>query len=347
MSQLPSIGLAFASLAGMVGLLAVGSCSPAPPGVEYRGETLEVVDIHLHTGHWDDIRSEGQRTLASFFPFPLGLQPDATSQSVLSSTGLIRELDRAGLSRGIALAVYAPKSVGVTTNEDVIALVRESREQGSNRLLGMASLRFDRWGGDWQQQLEQLSAALQEPGMVGIKLAPPHQDFRMDDDRLHALWEVAAIQEAPVYIHTGSSPFPGTRTEAPYIDPRYLEADIAAHPNTIFILGHMGYDFRNEEMGSLETCIELASRYPNVYLEPSALGSRAREDGVGNLETVLTAVRDAGLVDRLIYGSDGPQSPGFLERYIADTLTAMEEVGFSVDEVEAMLRGNFERVYQQ
>jgi predicted TIM-barrel fold metal-dependent hydrolase len=148
-----------------------------------------------------------------------------------------------------------------------------------------------------------------------------------------------------VYLHTGTSPFPGTAQEPPYTDPAYLENAIAAYPGTVFILGHLGYDFKIKQPGALETCIDLAVRYPNVYLEPSALGSKTSDPDGTHLKLAMRRIREAGIVDRAIYGSDGPQSPGFVGRYLDSTVAAMRSADYSRDEMAAVLAGNFVRVF--
>jgi microsomal dipeptidase-like Zn-dependent dipeptidase len=82
-----------------------------------------------------------------------------------------------------------------------------------------------------------------------------------------------------------------------------------------------------------------------VYLEPSALGSRSSDPSGANLKEVMRRIREASLVDRAIYGSDGPQSPGFVDDYLGRTVAAMREAGYSRDELAAVLAGNFVRVF--
>ena len=149
----------------------------------------------------------------------------------------------------------------------------------------------------------------------------------------------------PLYVHTGPSPFPGTMSAAPYTDPRYLEDAIASHPDAIFILGHVGYDFIQKELGTLETCLALAASYDNVYLEASALGSAGSDPSGENYRAILRRVREEGLVGRLMYGSDGPQYPGFLESYTERTVQAMASSDYTVEEARMVFSGNFETVF--
>ncbi len=315
-------------------------CTPEL-GIPYEGETLTAVDMHLHAGTWDGVPPSTQEFLAGNFPFPFNLNPEATARSTLSSEGIVEQLDRAGLDRGVILSVYAPHSVGIADNETIVQQVAAAPD----RLWGMASLRVDRWATDEDIELDALDATLREPGMIGVKLAHTHMHFRMDDPAYFGIYEVAAIHDVPVYTHTGPSPFPGTESSAPYTDPAYLELAIQSYPQVDFILGHIGFDFLNREIGDLEGCIELALAYPNVWLEPSAMGSSSSDpDGV-HLAHAMQRFRDEGLIDRVIYGSDGPQFPGFLADYVERTTTAMETAGYSAEEAQQVLAGNFEVLY--
>jgi len=317
-------------------LLACSATSSAP------GDSWDVVDLHLHPGDWHDIPDSTQSFLASRFPYPFGLQPEVLANAVLSGDAILGELDDAGVSRGVLLSVYAPRTVGVASNERVL----EALAADPSRLMGMASLSTDDWTHQAQAQLQALDAALAEPGMVGIKLAGAHQHFRLDDPAYFDIYDVAVAHGVPVYHHTGPSPFPGTRTEPPYTDPAYLESAVAAYPQIAFVLGHVGYDFLDRHLDQgFDAALDLASRYDNVFLEPSALGSRHGDPDGTILSEVFLRVREAGLADRVIYGSDGPQSPGFVADYLSRTLAAME--GWSDDEIAAALGGTFSQVYER
>ncbi|MEZ4382592.1 MAG: amidohydrolase family protein [Nannocystaceae bacterium] len=322
-------------------LAAALSCADEPVGVVLDGERIAVIDMHLHPGDWDAVPPETQEYLASRFPWPFNLRPDRLADEVLSPEGIVTELDRAGVDVGVLFAVYAPRTVGVATNE----LVKDGVDTFPRRLLGLASLRVDDWQNSGDAELERLEEALSQRGMIGVKLAHAHQHFRMDDPDYFGIYALAGALGKPVYLHTGSSPFPGIATDRAYTDPAYLEPAIAAYPQTIFILGHLGYDFINREIGELDTCIDLARRYPNVFLEPSALGSGASDPDGDQFTEVFTRMKEAGVVDRIIYGSDGPQRPGFVAEYLERTLTAMERADYTTAEIRAVLSGNFIRVF--
>ena len=307
----------------------------------YKEQAIRAIDMHLHAGLWSKVPDASQTELAKRFPFPFGLKPENLADQVLTGEGVLNELDKAFVDAGFLFAVYAPRSVGVATNEYIL----EQLSADSSRLYGFASLQVDDWENQKELQLTALSMALEEPGMIGVKLAHPHQHFRMDDPDYFEIYEVAARFNAPVYIHTGPSPFINTNTDAPYTDPAYLETAIEQHPDTQFILGHLGYDFINKKKLHLETCIELATTYPNVWLEPSALGSSGSDPNGTILPEAMDAIKAAGLIDKTIYGSDGPQRPGFALDYAERTLIAMEKSGYSFEEAQAVMADNAENLF--
>ncbi|HNH46242.1 MAG TPA: amidohydrolase family protein [Myxococcota bacterium] len=314
------------------------ACQSEPEwGVEYGEERLPVVDMHLHPGEWELIPPATQAFLTSRFPFPFSLNPEGLAASVLTGEGILGELDKGGIEAGMLFAVYAPRTVGIASNE----YVGEQLQVDPQRLYGLASLRVDQWDSDEEAELAGLEDAVDSYGFVGIKLAHAHQHFRMDDPRYYSIYALAGQRGLPIYLHTGTSPFPGTAQEPAYTDPAYLEEAIALYPDTVFILGHLGFDFINKKPGALDHCIALATQYPNVWLEPSALGSRSSDPDGAVLAAAMRAIREAGLVDRTIYGSDGPQSPGFAAGYLERTVAAMQSAGYSNEEARKVLSENF------
>ena len=323
-------------------LLLAPGCDSSKPDLSYQDQAIpNAIDMHLHTGEWALIPRRTQAYLASKFPFPFSLNPAKLADDTLSAEGILDQMDGAGIDKAVLLAVYAPNSVGITKNEWMIKEI----EQAPERFYGFASVQVDEWDDDEEAQLNGLKEALAHPQVIGIKLAHAHQDFEMNDPRFYSIYEVAGEAKTPVYLHTGSSPFPGTIDAERHTDAAYLEEAISAYPETVFILGHLGFDFINQNEGTLENCIDLAKRYPNVYLEPSAMGSKGADPTGEYYALALTRIKEEGLIDRLIYGSDGPQYPGFLKDYASRTLDAMANAEFTLEEANAFFYENFVRVF--
>jgi predicted TIM-barrel fold metal-dependent hydrolase len=336
-------------LALVVTLLAWGcgnngsSGSSASPGAfTSSGAPLPVVDMHLHTGEWDRIPVAAQNVLRDALPFPLNLAPGAAVNAILSADGIKGQLDDAGVDHGVLFAVYAPHSVGVATNE----LVRDRRDGHPDRFLALASVDVENWAQNAPARLVELERALRDYDMIGIKLAHPHMKLGLADPAIFPVYALAERLEVPVYVHIGNSPGPGVDNDRHNTDPFFFEDAIRRHPDCRFILGHVGYDFLGKTLGDFDTVIRFARQYPNVYLEASALGSAASDPTGANLVEVYRRFKAEGLVDRVLYGSDGPQRPGFLRDYLSRTVAAMDANGYSDAEKAGVLAENFQRVFQ-
>ena len=332
------------SIAVLIVTLLVGlnvtACSDKPEqmGIAVDGARLAVVDMHLHTGTWDGSPPRFQQRLSGRVPTGFKWTMKLFMDNNLKGESILGQLDNAGISGGAVYALWSPATTGIATHE----YVAEQVAVAPDRLFGFASLRVDHWNQDGPEQLQKMEEAIREFGMVGVKIAHGHQQFRLDDPRYYGIYEVAARQGTPIYLHTGTSPNPGTRTEPPYCDPAYLEDAIRRYPNTVFILGHSGYDSFNRALTYTDSAIDLAVRYPNVYLEPGALGAERAELV---LQDYLARIREAGVIEKLLYGSDGPQFPGYVKSHLEAFVAGMEEAGYSADEMRMILAGNFTRVF--
>ena len=56
-------------------------------------------------------------------------------------------------------------------------------------------------------------------------------------------------------------------------------------------------------------------------------------------------IKEKDLIDRVIYGSDGPQRPGFISEYLERNIYAMEQNEYTVEEVKAVLSENADRAF--
>lgn len=324
----------------LIAALAAG-CGGAPPekGVLVGGERLAVVDVHLHTGRWEDMTPRFQERVSERVPHGFKWVMPWVTSYMLGGNGILRELDKAGISGGGVFGLYSPHSTGLAPND----FVAEQIALDPQRLYGFAGVRVDQWNLDGPKQLAKLESDLTNlPHFVGIKLAHGHQQFRLDDERFYPIYEIAGRLGKPLYLHTGTSPNPGTRSEPPYADAAYLEEAIRRYPAAVFILGHTGYDSEGQTLDFTDSAIRLAKTYPNVYLEPGALGAKRAE---GVLADFLQRVKAGGVIDKMIYGSDGPQQPGYLKSHLENFVAGMEKEGYTVDEMRAILSGNFSRVF--
>ncbi len=328
-------GLVVAFLAALL----TGCGGDPEPGVLVDGERLPVVDMHLHVGSWDNMPPGFQERLTKNIPTGFKWTLKLLSDRILTGEGITSQLDGAGITGGGIFAVYSPHTTGIATNEFVADMVAYE----PTRLFGFASIRLDQWnlnGEEWLKKFE--SDLVNLPHMIGVKLAHAHQQARFDDERFDGIYEIAGRLNKPIYLHTSGSPNPGIRTEPPYNDPYYLEEAIRRYPDTVFILGHAGWDSLNKKLTYLPAVIDLARRYDNVYLEPGALGAERAEEAVDDF---VQQIKAGGVIPKMIYGSDGPQFPGYVGRHLESFVAAMVRADYSVEEMRMVLSGNFARLF--
>lgn len=106
-------------------------------------------------------------------------------------------------------------------------------------------------------------------------------------------------------------------------------------------------DLPNYNGTLVDEAISLAQLYPNVYLEISAF---LRKDENGEYlrplaQINLQKVVDAGLADRVIYGSDVNQFPGGILPYMIAAIPSLIEAGFSDEDRCLALEGNSKKVF--
>jgi len=245
------------------------------------------------------------------------------TQTTANQTGaaLLEELDSAGVDGGLVYAVYGPMAATTDANAEVARLL----STGKGRLLGLASLNTSDWADQGARQLGNLKTFLALPGFVGVKLANPHTCLAFNDPKMADIARVAAAAGKGVYVHTGTTPFCPNGTlgrtlatpaccDAPYVDVTLLEPLIKRHVDIPWVLLHSGYDFTPAASVKLtEDAIRLASVYPNVFIETAV--NFADEPYPRDLPTarypvpggraVLQKIRDAGVLDKALFGSDG------------------------------------------
>ena len=137
------------------------------------------------------------------------------------------------------------------------------------------------------------------------------------------------------------------------LDPRWLSiASLAIclflllafylNQDAVFILGHTGYDSKEKALTYVDSAIYLAQIYPNVYVEPGALGA---ERAVDVIDDYVVRLKEGNILDKVIYGSDGVQFPGYLKEHLEHYVAAMERNGYTAEDMTAVLSGNFSRLF--
>ena len=325
------------------------------------GPAVDVVDMHLHPGTFGQL-NQGQRlAVARFLPPPLApfLVPftNALSDPYAPGLGIVAQAKRAGIAHGVGYAVWTPYTTGWFSNADLEAKLQDPNNtrwpDGRPFLYGFASIFWDNLGDAAvrQKRCAALGSYLSAPDshILGIKLAHTHQRVRLDDDNTDCVYQLARRYNKPVALHTGKTPSPGALDDPTAYDPKYLEQLVTRYSDVTFVLLHVGQGDRRAVLSALD----LAERHANVALELSALGRPTVLDEMGQpsmsmepqFPFVIAEIKRRNLVSRALFGSDGPQLPGFPAAYLARLVTEMQRQGYSTAELTGFLSGNFYRLF--
>ena len=207
-----------------------------------------IIDAHCHLGHG--------------------------SRYQVSTQTLLDLMDANGVARAVVVPV--DQYIAVYNREGNELILGEARKHPTRILLMVTA---NPWFGE--RAVAEARRGF-EAGAIGLKLHPGLQGFKITDEVVFPLLELAQAQNRPVYFHTGtpvtSMPFQLTELAL-----RFPEAKL--------IMGHMGFsDFWND-------VADAAKAADNIYLETS-----------GHWPSFVTdLVRTVGS-HRILFGSDVPMN---------------------------------------
>jgi len=205
-------------------------------------------------------------------------------QSFPNVDDLLREMDRAGVTRAVLLGWYWEKPATCAGQNRFFG---ECVRAHPDRLMAFAVL--NPTAGHWATLGEMHRA--RDEGLIGLgELSPHSQGYRIDDPVFGEMLTLAADWKMPVNLHVtdpASRAYPG-RVETPLGDFLTLAR---AFPKTSFILSHWG--------GSLPLVHPEANELANVFYDSSASPLMY---GPEIWKRFLAAVPP----DRVLFGSDFP-----------------------------------------
>jgi hypothetical protein len=233
------------------------------------------------------------------------------------------EMDVAGLEQAVILPIDARRTRGcaIYTNEQIAELCQINR-----RFIGFASVDPLREGA-----VADLEHAIRGLGLRGLKLAPGMQEFYPADRACYPVYKKAEELGIPILFHAGMSWEPGT--EAKYGQPIHFE-DIAHDlPKLNIVLAHLAWPWVVE-------AVSLALKYPNVYLDTSALYFDNPRDFVAYAmkQQVPLSVWERSLRKQLLFGSNYPRVE------IKNMVWAVQALGLSEECTKLVFEENARRL---
>ncbi len=242
-----------------------------------------IFDAHIHVGPYDQMKERARRVM-------MGGRNDLELLGRITNSAdeLLKMMDTEGISRVALINSVAPEVIGIT--DRVNPWIARYVEGHRDRLVPVGGIhpRHSRdVAGDVQRlfDIHRLGA---------IKLHPPHMElaanaYRTDCPSLAEVYRLAGEAKRPVFIHTGTSIFPGARNV--YADPMACDDVAVDFPQTTIVLCHAGRPLW------YETAFFLLRRHANVLLDISSIPPR-------RLLEVLPRIPE--VAGRILWGTDWP-----------------------------------------
>ena len=209
---------------------------------------------------------------------------------------------------GIAKAVIMTYTDLPGTNPGALDYIVDAAAQFPDRLIPFARL-----NPLYTDAVPDLLARAVDLGVRGVKLHPTTTLAHPTGEPTLAVLRAAGKAGLPVLFHCGDDP---------YTTPQTLGLAAQAVPECAIVFGHMGGYFH------VRDAIDTAVRFPNVYLETSAMP---------HPEMIRAAVEAVG-AQRVLFGSDGPGCNPRLE------LAKVTSLALAADDEAAILGGNAARL---
>jgi uncharacterized protein len=188
------------------------------------------------------------------------------------ASSLVSLMDQAGIDRAVVMTYTELPAV----NPHALEYLADQIDRYPDRLIGY--VRVHPW---YPEALDLLDRAFAEFHMKGVKLHPVGNLSHPASEATLRVIRRAAAHAAPVLFHCGDEAL---------TTPLQIAQAAEAVPEARIILGHMGGYFHVDE------AIEVAARYPSIYLETSAMPYPNQ---------IRHAVDVVG-AQRVLFASDGP-----------------------------------------
>jgi predicted TIM-barrel fold metal-dependent hydrolase len=276
-----------------------------------------MIDFHTHpvlVREMIEWHPELERAAREIFFISNNFQPLET---------FLLELDVSGLDRAVLLPIDCTSTRGapIWSNEQIAELCRMNE-----RFIGFASV--DPHQPDAPAKLKR---AIEDLGLRGLKLAPGIQGFYPNDPALYPLYDKAQELGIPILFHAGMTWEP--RAKAGYSQPIYFEDVAHDFPELKIVLAHLAWPWVLE-------AVSLALKYPNLYLDTSALYFDNPKDFIhfAMAKQVPLTVWERSLRKQLVFGSNYPRVE------IKNMAAAVRSLGLSQGCLELVFRANAERL---
>jgi len=266
---------------------------------------------------------------AVLLPRQLGWDPPGPNASLADRW--MSALDSAGVSRAVLIA-------SLPGDEESVA---EAVTRQPNRFTGAFMVNAAS-----PDAPERTTRAFAEQGLSMVCLFPAMHHVAIDDARSIAIVETARAHRRAIFVHCGMlsvgvrgrlglpSPF-----DLRLGDPLAVASVATRFPDVPFVIPHFG-------AGLFREALMAAKAAPNILIDTSSSNSWTSFHHAMTLKDVFARALDVVGVKRLLFGTDSSFFPrGWQTSVYESQVGVMTDLGLTSEERQAILHGNFERVF--
>lgn len=325
---------------------------------------MKVIDIHRHfwqSTWWPESVMRQFALIASRKTFPHpdveDLMPHIRNARVTDpdATKIIQEMDYLGTDVSILhhmdFGMMFKGEDAPSSLEEINKTHCDVAKKYPGRVFALIGLDPRRPGG-----LQLFEKGVTEWGAVGLNFNP-NFGYYPDDPVCHPYYNKCLELDVPLDIHVGYQHWPAGRSKYGAQPMPHMDDLTADFPDLVVVMNHSGMDTRASTY-VWEQCVSIAETRMNVYLEVADWPRRLVRvmDDIPELMRKLKIMKDAVGAHRIIFGTD---QPGISKQDDALTKTFIEllvdlpargkkyGVDFSKEEVELMMYGNAERIFNR
>jgi predicted TIM-barrel fold metal-dependent hydrolase len=246
--------------------------------------TVKIVDFHVHAlGSTED-----WHPWVIKYSFATNPELQEIFEAVITPEGLWEHLTQQKVDLAVILAEDSPVTTTAKRGIEINEFIAKFCENNS-KMIPFCSVNPKTVA----RPAIELQRLVENYGFKGLKLYPPYQLYRSNDQEIYPVYAKAEELGLIVMVHTGSSIFRGSRLK--YGNPLDLDDVAVDFPDLKILQVHSGRGIW------YETAFFLAKLHKNVYCEISGLPPQKLLDYFPELER---------LADKFIFGSDWPGVPG-------------------------------------
>lgn len=274
------------------------------------------IDVHVHPPTKEFlIDAGGEHVAAAARKFGHTIELKSIDQ-------MLQEYSQAGVDRLVLFAWDAETASHRrrVSNEFVSKIV----ERHPDRIVGFASVDPHK-----KSAARELSNAVRELKLQGLKLHPQAQAFEPNDPKYYPIYSKCVELGVPITFHTGSTYWGaglagGGGLKLKFSDPMLLDDVAANFPDLKIIMAHPGWPWQDEQLA-------IATHKSNVFIDLSGWSPKY-------FQPLLVTYMTKMIPEKFLFGTDYPMLTP--ERWLRD----FGELKISSEVRQMVLRDNAKRL---